>query len=339
MSKRVICITLIFIFLFTLSSCNSKQTYVKQDTINLNYNNISAGSGCWMGNNFICSTEHNFSFDLYVTNTKGKHKITTLSYSYDAHVYNDKLFYCDDGILSGFEFFEYDLATGKSQKIATISAERIYEYYIVNDILYVEVGDDDTLVKDIVAILLDNGKRLTVAKNISVCGIVNNELNYIYQKDSKCSIYKYNADNEKSILIGEFKLKHKIYSSILDGANFNSEYVAFVYRNEETAESKIYVYKYDDDTLINYDFKGMISEFISYDKFAFFKADGNTDDNPTEIIYRFNFNDSSTEKIIELPGYNSLFVGSDDDVYVSSTGFDGIRRYSVDGKYEDVILD
>lgn len=316
-----------------LCSCNSTQTYIKQNNISLNYNNISAGSGCWMDNNFICSTEHNFAFDLYLTDDKGKVKIDTLSYSYDAHLYNNKLYYFDDIGLNStkYEFTEYDLNTQKRKSIATITNERVYNYYVLDRYLYIEVGDNDSLIRDIVSISLDTNQQITVAQNIFSSGIVNGELNYISQNDLKYSVCKYDSDNEKSVLIGEFELTHQIVDGGLDGVNFNSEYIAFDCTVAETEKSRIYVYKYDDDALLSFDFNGAIHEFVSYDKFAFFSVDG--------IIYRFNFNNNSTEKVIELPtDYVSLFVGSDDEVYVSSTEFEGIRRYSVDGKYEDVIL-
>lgn len=330
--KKVISVVIVMVMLCLLCSCNNTQTYIKQDNINLNYNNISAGSGCWIGNDFIYSIENNLVFNLYVTDIKGKHRIRTLSYCYDAQVINDKLIYADDGISFGIEFFEYDLKAEKTRKIATINAERIYTYYLVDDILYVEVGKDDSLIKDIVAITLKTGKQITVAKNISACGVVNNQLNYISQKNSNCSIYKYDVKNDKSVLIGGFELKHMMYNDILDGVNFNSQYIAFVYRDEKTSKSRIYVYNYEKDTLKISDFPDVIYEFVSYDKFAFFKVESNSN----EIVYRFNLSDNSIEKIVELPVYSSLFVGSDDEVYVSSDF--GVRCYSAYGEYEEVIL-
>lgn len=315
-----------------LCSCNSTQTFIRQNNINLNYNNISAGSGCWMDNNYICSTEHNFAFDLYLMDNTKKDKIDSLSYSYDAHLYNNKLYYFDDVVLSStkYEFIEYDLYTQKRKTIATITNERVYNYYIVDKYLYIEVGNNDSLIRDIVCISLDTNQQIIVAQNIFSSGIANGELNYITQKDLKYSVYKYNSNNEKSALIGEFELKHYIDDGALTGVNFNSEYIAFAYSDYETTESKVYVYRYD-DALVSRDFDGTISEFISYDKFAFLSVDGN--------IYRFNINDNSTERIAELSADDiSLLVGSDDEVYVSSVELNGIRRYSVDGKYEDVIL-
>ena len=203
-------------------------------------------------------------------------------------------------------------------------------YYIVDKYLYIEVGNNDSLIRDIVCISLDTNQQIIVAQNIFSSGIANGELNYITQNDLKYSVYKYNSNNEKSALIGEFELKHYIDDGALTGVNFNSEYIAFAYSDYETTESKVYVYRYD-DALVSRDFDGTISEFISYDKFAFLSVDGN--------IYRFNINDNSTERIAELSADDiSLLVGSDDEVYVSSVELNGIRRYSVDGKYEDVIL-
>ena len=330
--KKIISVITIIIMLCLLCSCNSTQTFIRQNNINLNYNNISAGSGCWMDNNYICSTEHNFAFDLYLMDNTKKDKIDSLSYSYDAHLYNNKLYYFDDVVLSStkYEFIEYDLNTQKRKTIATITNERVYNYYIVDKYLYIEVGNNDSLIRDIVCISLDTNQQIIVAQNIFSSGIANGELNYITQKDLKYSVYKYNSNNEKSALIGEFELKHYIDDGALTGVNFNSEYIAFAYSDYETTESKVYVYRYD-DALVSRDFDGTISEFISYDNFAFLSVDGN--------IYRFNINDNSTERIAELSADDiSLLVGSDDEVYVSSVELNGIRRYSVDGKYEDVIL-
>lgn len=331
--KRIISAITILIMICLFCSCNSTQRYIKQDNINLNYNNISAGTGCWMDNNFICSTEHNLGFDLYLIDYTNKKKIDTLSYSYNANLYNDKLYYFDSSGLSdiNYKFIEYDLKNKRKKTIATIIAERIYNYFVIDEYLYVEVGDNDSLVRDIVCVTLDTNQRINVAQNIFSCGIVNGQLNYITQNDLKYSIYKYIPDDEKSVLIGEFELTHQIVDGGLDGVNFNSEYIAFDCTVAETEKSRIYVYKYDDDALLSFDFNGAIHEFVSYDKFAFFSVDG--------IIYRFNFNNNSTEKVIELPtDYVLLFVGSDDEVYVSSAEFEGIRRYSVDGSYEDVEL-
>ena len=92
-----------------------------------------------MNNDFIHSTKHNLGFDLYITDNNGRHKITTLSYSYDSQIIGEKLFYFGNVLLSGFEFFEYDLKTKKRRKIATLNAERIYNYYFLNDALYIEI--------------------------------------------------------------------------------------------------------------------------------------------------------------------------------------------------------
>ncbi|MBQ9107054.1 MAG: hypothetical protein IJY56_04095 [Clostridia bacterium] len=339
MSKRIICIALVIITLLTLCSCDKNQVYVKQDTIKLNYNNITTGGCLSITNDVVCFVKHNFGFDLYVIDTKGKHKITTLSYSYGTHVYNDKLFYYDDGISSGFEFFEYDLVTQKSKKIATISVERIYNYYVVDDVIYVEIGDNDTLVKDVVMISPDTGKQKTVANEVFACGIVEGKLNFITKKDNEYSIYGYSIESEQINLLGRFELEAEIYEEYSCYVNFNSKYITLVSKDEMNKESEIHIYKYENSSLISYNFKGAIRELIAYDKYAFLRADGKADASvSTEIIYRFNIYNLTIEKIAELSGYNELFVGSDDEVYVSSTDFDGIRRYSVDGKYEDVII-
>ena len=331
--KRIISAITILIMICLLCSCNSTQRYIKQDNINLNYNNISAGTGCWMDNNFICSTEYNLGFDLYLIDYTNKKKIDTLSYSYNANLYNDKLYYFDNSGLSdiNYKFIEYDLKNKRKKTIATIIAERIYNYFVIDEYLYVEVGDNDSLVRDIVCVTLDTNQRINVAQNIFSCGIVNGQLNYITQNDLKYSIYKYIPDDEKSDLIGEFKLNHQMVDDGLEGVNFNSKYIAFAYSDYETTESKICVYRYDKNTLTSIDVGGAINEFISYDRFGFFSVGGS--------IYHLNFNDNSIERIVELPSDDvTLFVGSDDEVYVLSMEFDGIRRYSVDGSYEDVEL-
>ena len=331
--KRIISAITILIMICLFCSCNSTQRYIKQDNINLNYNNISAGTGCWMDNNFICSTEHNLGFDLYLIDYTNKKKIDTLSYSYNANLYNDKLYYFDNSGLSdiNYKFIEYDLKNKRKKTIATIIAERIYNYFVIDEYLYVEVGDNDSLLRDIVCVTLDTNQQINVAQNIFSCGIVNGQLNYITQNDLKYSIYKYIPDNEKSDLIGEFKLNHQMVDDGLEGVNFNSKYIAFAYSDYETTESKICVYRYDKNTLTSIDVGGAINEFISYDRFGFFSVGGS--------IYHLNFNDNSIERIVELPSDDvTLFVGSDDEVYVLSMEFDGIRRYSVDGSYEDVEL-
>lgn len=331
--KRIISAITILIMICLFCSCNSTQRYIKQDNINLNYNNISAGTGCWMNNNFICSTEHNLGFDLYLIDYTNKKKIDTLSYSYNANLYNDKLYYFDNSGLSdiNYKFIEYDLKNKRKKTIATIIAERIYNYFVIDEYLYVEVGDNDSLLRDIVCVTLDTNQRINVAQNIFSSGIVNGQLNYITQNDLKYSIYKYIPDDEKSDLIGEFKLNHQMVDDGLEGVNFNSKYIAFAYSDYETKESKICVYRYDKNTLTSIDVGGAINEFISYDRFGFFSVGGS--------IYHLNFNDNSIERIVELPSDDvTLFVGSDDEVYVLSMEFDGIRRYSVDGSYEDVEL-
>lgn len=332
--KKILSVIIVIVMLCLLCSCGSTQRYITQDNISLNYNNISAGSGCWMDNNYIRSTEHNFCFDLYLTDDAEKERIDTLSFYYDAHLYNNKLYYFDDiGVGSTkYKFTEYDLDTKNRKNLATITSERVYNYYVTDKHLFIEVGENDSLIRDVVAVSLDTDRQVTVAQNIYSSGIVNGELNYITQKDLKYCIYKYNADSENSELIGDFELQQKIHNDILSGANFNSEYVAFAYSDQETAKSKIYVYRYDDDTPVTCDLEGVIGEFIAYDRFAFFSADGD--------LYRFCFNDNSTEKIAELSTDDvSLFVGSDDEVYVSSMDFECIRRYSADGRYEDVKTD
>lgn len=329
--KKIISVIMIITVVFLLCSCKNTQTYIKQDNINLNYNNISAGSGCWLNNNFICLIKHNFGFDLSIVDDKSK-KIDTLSYSYEAHLYNDKLYYFDTAGLNStkYKFIEYDLNTQKKRNLATITAERVYDYYVANEYLYIVVGKNDSLIKDVVSIALDTSKQNTIEQNIFACGIVNGELNYITKEDLKYSVYKYNTDNQKSELIGDFELNNKIYNDILLGVNFTSEYIAFAYCDNEITKSKIYVYQYD-NTLNEYDFNGTIIEFIAYDKFAFFSADGD--------VYRFDFDNKSAEKIAELSVDDiSLFVGSDNEVYVASMDFNGIRRYSIDGKYEDVLF-
>ena len=166
--KRIIAAITILIMICLFCSCNSTQRYIKQDNINLNYNNISAGTGCWMDNNFICSTEHNLGFDLYLIDYTNKKKIDTLSYSYNANLYNDKLYYFDNSGLSdiNYKFIEYDLKNKRKKTIATIIAERIYNYFVIDEYLYVEVGDNDSLLRDIVCVTLDTNQQINVAQNI-----------------------------------------------------------------------------------------------------------------------------------------------------------------------------
>jgi hypothetical protein len=64
---------IVIILLFTLFSCNSKQTYVEQDIVNFNYNNISTGaSPYWIDNEVVCFSEHSLVWNLYFVDSQGK---------------------------------------------------------------------------------------------------------------------------------------------------------------------------------------------------------------------------------------------------------------------------
>ena len=338
MKQNRLCVFLILISLcMVLCSCRSNFIYENCAQTNFNYNNISAGiSPYWIDDNGVYFMQHNLGFDVCKIDQNGKTKIATISEpSSDIQVYGNNLYYFESEI-NQYVFIQYDLVDAQKECIATVNTERIYDYFLLDNSLFVVEGCDEDFIKSISSISLDNGEKKEIAHDIFAYGIINNTVHYLSKEDHTYSVCKYNSSSSETVILGSFELNEE-YDGEVESVNFTSDTILCVQNDFEKDASIVSIYDYTARTLETCSFEGWIDEAVAFEDHAFLCVSNGVGDSWTYDIYCLNIETGEKTGIQSFSEDVDLFVASDENVYVSSVGFDGIRRYSMDGNYKNIL--
>lgn len=324
---------LISVFLcLILCSCGNKFIYQNDQKINFNYNNISAGACLyWIDESGVYFKQHDFLFNICRLDENGKTKLSSVDDSCSRiQVYGNDMYYYDSAILDNiYHFFKYDLSKDKKKKIATVKSKWIYDYLILDNSIFVVEGFDESLVKNLSVVSLKTGEKTEIEQNILGFGVYNGALHYATERGGVCTIYRYDSVKTE---VASFSINgmnaDKIY-----GINFANDSVLLF----ELFAPNITIYDFKTETVSSYPTRNPVDELIAFENSAFYICG----DDETDTLYCLNLDTKETVKIQDFEAGIDLFVASDENAYVCfpSSDSEKIQRYSIDGKFEDIIID
>ncbi len=327
--KKIFCSLVCVILCLILCACSDNRTYIKQDEINFNYNNISAGSpSYWIEGDAFFYSQHNFVFDIYKMNDNGRQQIASSSNpDVDFHVYDGKLYYDNTASFLDDTYIikSYDLTTRKTSTVAKIKTERLCNYFIVGDIIFAETGYEENFQRDLQCVSLKTEETAMIAKNIVTCGIVNDKIRYVKQINDSYSVFEYDEVNNRSISLGTFNIKLSANEEISPFANFTLDKVILT-----VDDSRLLIFNISDSTLKTCTPGQSVYSAVAYSDYLFF-----TDNNS---LSRLCIDTLEIEKIAEFRDITNVFVTSDDDAYISILGKDEILHCTSDGVCETVVI-
>lgn len=338
-------ITLIIIVLieYIIISYFADNQILNEDvSFSINYNNISAGySSYWVADNKVYFTDCiGYLYPYYEITKKGKEKIAFVGgpSSHGIQTYGDKI-YIYDVYGNRVRIREY-LASTKA-KTSTIIANklseevgRILQCFVIEDCAYVLTHENS--IKTLTKISLDTKAFEEICTDIISVGVMNNSVVYLTEKENIYNVFKYDPKTLSSTLIGEFF--SDIYTSglFVDG-NYTSNNIVLFDADYEYNTTKIVVYNLYDKSLKEINVEFVVDSMIAYENTAFciFKTEFHNESSYKDknVLYKMDIDSGTFEKLDDIEGMVDLFVTSDDDAFVSSSSFDGLRHYKSNGEY------
>ena len=326
-----------------LCSCaDSGIFYEPQDHISFNYNNISTGNTAyWIDTDAVYYQQHDLLFNVYMIKEDGQRKLTSAAGVGELQVYNGKLYFLDlEKDTEKFVLCEYDVNAGKKKEVVAFEAETVLGYYLLENRMYVVTRGNGELKENVKVVLLETNAVEDVASDTFACGVFDGKFAYVAATDGVYNAYQYDGLNNETTLIGSFEISLGVSETLCDAVSFTSDAILFAVNDEANMRSRLLVYNISDALLEEYAVNGYVNNAVAYNEYAFVSvteklySDSNLQNNK---VYRFCIESFEYSEIAELDGILSMFMTSDDDVYISSTAFEGIVHYSSGGEKEDVL--
>ena len=304
-----------------------RYSYIPQNIETDNYNHFS--TYC---NNLILTADasykitYNFNMDVHSTTPNGRKWLFNSEYCPSLQKYEDCLYYADKG------FCEYNLRTKEKRSLLNYETLRPDQYLIINGCAYIVFGREywgDFQHNRLVSLKIDTLEVSDIAENVFSIGVSDGKLFYITCQKNKYSIYKFDSSPE---LISELNLEECVQKSV----NYTSDYVIF-----EQADSNGHIfilYNLNDKTFKILSIDMNVSCAIAYENYMFFVEythEGKEGLQESEV-HRLCLETGQYQKVCSVHGYAYLKVFSDDSVYVYTDDKPFVRKYSLDGTYEDV---
>ena len=327
--KKIVVVCMLLILCFT-SCLGNSEFYVTQEGIEMNYNNISSYNDFWLTNDSFCYLNNSLIQEYVLVNESSKTKIgTNNGYGFGKiQKYKDRIYMLNecraiDDYNSEYELKLFDIKSGKTFSICSI--RNCDNFFILNDVLYyleykwTEEGRGLTL-KEYV---FDSCQENTIAKDVLSFGVIKDSVFYVVGKNDMITAFKYNNELEFSIECGKFALENKSVSDIKNSVevSYTPKCLLLSWVDYKTETSIVLKYSFKDDILSKMHIKGCIDSFISYNEFSYFIV--SYEQQPDSKLYKFNNISNEITPIAQIVGEGSLFVGSDDGVYVleNTSGF------------------
>jgi len=340
--------TLIIIVLVGyIVSCFLDNQILNEDmSFSLNYNNISAGySSYWVANSRVYFSDNvGYLYPYYEITKEGKEKIAFVGgpSSHGIQTYGDKVYIYD---ISGDKVRIREYLASTRTKTSTIIANKLSEgtgkilqCFVIERYAYVLTHEDS--VKTLIKISLDTKSFEEICSDIISVGVMNGSVVYLTEKENVYNVFKYDPETLSSTLIGEFYSDIYTLGLFVDG-NYTSNSIILFDTDYEKNTSKILLYNLEDNTLKDFTVDFIVSSMIAYENNAFcvvttefHDEDSGKDKN---VLYKMDIDRGTFEKLDDIEGMVDLFVTSDDDVFVSSSSFNGLRHYRGNGEYTQAI--
>lgn len=174
---------------------------------------------------------------------------------------------------------------------------------------------------------IDSKEYTTIEDNVISFGVIDNCLYYVAEEDNLIMVLKYDIENEESIRCGDFLAEEFDVKTINNmKVSYTQNNIFFSWIDYENETSTILKYSFGQNALNRTKMEGYIDGFVSYKANSYFIISSEKSDNSE--LYMLNNKTDEITKITEIQGEGSLFVGSDDGVYVLRNKDNNLVFYS-----------
>lgn len=339
-------VALIFACLFFVCSCSAElATYKNQEKVNMNYNNITNRTQFWLTTDSICYSQEILGQIWFLTDKYSTEKIDEIVSCNHVQRYGEKIYLLDSVSFvnernSKYELKAYDVDSQKTEIVCSL--ENCENFLLLDEVIYYS---ENTWVDDIPELTLkkfsiNSNEHAIIGSGLVSFGVIDDSLCYVVRDNNRIVIFKYNEESGASVNCGEFSLEEiqmqdddYFFLNNLK-VSYTPDYLYFTWIDYENETSTILSYSFEQNTLKNRKIEGYIDGFVSYDANSYFIVSSEKSEN-SELYMLKNKTDEITE-ITEIQGEGSLFVGSDEGVYVLKHKDNNLVFYSNEGNAQIV---
>ena len=334
--KKLLVIMLAFILCISLAGCGKTVWYEPQDNININYNNCSSKNiyRVWMSDDTMYSLDTVlFSNRYYALSGKNVKEIPAIHNGYAdlIQVYDNVAYLADYPVGYDHYLHAYDLDAGTDTELITVT--NLDTYFVLGENLYYSSHGSYAL--SLFSYALADGTTTEISHSILSFGVINHKLAYVVQEDNTFSIFTYDSTEKESVPIGKFERDATYSESVSDCVNFTSQYVVFVVENYQSDVTKLVVYHLESGEISEITIEDITYDITAYEEYVFVTTTDYSSDDSNDwesFIYRICLKDGTKEQIGQLYGGLSIYVASDECVYVLPDNEDEyVYRYDLDG--------
>ncbi len=340
--KKTVSLIAILLATVLLTACST--VYVPQENINLNYNNLSAGScSYWLENDSCYSFVETIEKNGYQEKTEVGNTIFAETNPYGAtsiQNYEDTVYYTvtqGEEIWDEFtniDIYQYNKETQSNTFITSVST--LDKFFADANQIYVIYGQENfngyRYIADVIS--LETKELITQIPDIYTCGMRNGIFTYLKDTQDGFEIFEYYPNTNKSQKIASFTLPITQGIEIYQTVNFTSKILILESTLSETYASQILVYNFKNQELKTIDAPYSLEEIIAYENHAFcILGDWEAD---KYYLYSLNLETCELLQLGRIGDDKSLFVTSDEDVYLCGWD-DEIVHYNLDGTKEQVL--
>ncbi len=341
--KKSISLIAILLAAMLLTACST--VYVPQQNINLNYNNLSAGEFYyWLENDYVIysDTDQDYEYKYFIKTEKENTPLSskeTASWeavqAYGSYIYYSVAADENEENYDTADIYRYDTATKNETYIA--SSPYFNNFFADNTYLYLintqENFNGTCYSADVIS--LETKELITQIPDIYTCGMRNGIFTYLKDTQDGFEIFEYYPNTNKSQKIAGFTLPIINDITIYQTVNFTSQVMILESYLTETEASQILIYDFNSGNLKTIDPPYSLEEIIAYENHAFcILWDWETD---KYYLYSLDLKTYELLQLGRIGGDKSLFVTSDEDVYLCSWD-DEIVHYNLDGTKEQVLV-
>lgn len=336
-------IVLLFLGLLFMSSCSAKPTtYKNQEEISLNYNNITNYCDFWMTTDSICYLEDSLVQTYFMVDENSKTRLCANGgYGFGKiQRYEDKIYMLDesDSIDEHNSMFKLKCCDINDRKLVEICSIKNCENFLVLDeaIYYLEYSwINDFRKLTLKSFSIDSKEYFTIKEDVISFGVIENCLYYITEENNKMIVFKYVLENKEYIRCGEFSIEGFNINEINTlRASYTPRKIFFSWIDYDSETSMIASYSFEQNALSIKNVQGYIDSFASYDLYSYYIVSSEKSKNSE--LYMLNNKTDEITKITEFQGEGSLFVGSDEGVYVLNNQHNKVMFYSNKGNEQIV---
>ena len=335
MWRKIFLSLLSLLFITTLASCKDKAFFIPQNNVNVNYNNDLYGS--WFSiteDTVYCVLTPGFSSHYCSVSADGLKRISTLLNSYRSTVrtFDNKIILCEEGEQINEQDSNYRIRLYDKKKNKEILSEKVVNaeniYFLGDKIYYLQKAHIEST-GEFKAISLNKEKN-HIATDVIAIGVINNAPAYIVRKQNTLVVYQCDVEKLESHELSRFDYNS---DSEIEHVNFTNDKIIIGLNNDSGLE--LFCYDINSKSSKKYSYNGYLFDIVAHDKYAFMNINID-EDRQTNVVCRVELESGKSEEIVRFNNLISMFVTSDDDVYVSSLeeSNDYIYRVSANGEKE-----